>query len=139
DLLVLYIFWEITSILSFLMIGYQAHRVFARRSAMTALIVTTFGGLGMLIGLVMFGHAAGSYRVSEVVAQGAELLSGAFAGAYMTWAIGLILLGALTKSAQVPFHFWLPAAMAAPTPVSAYLHAAAMVKAGIYLIARFAP
>lgn len=139
DLLVLYIFWEITSILSFLMIGYQAHRVFARRSAMTALIVTTFGGLGMLIGLVMFGHAAGSYRVSEVVAQGAELLSGDFAGAYMTWAIGLILLGALTKSAQVPFHFWLPAAMAAPTPVSAYLHAAAMVKAGIYLIARFAP
>ena len=139
DLMVLFIFWEITSILSFLMIGYQAHRIFSRRSAMTALIITTFGGLGMLIGLVMVGYAAGTYRVSEVIAQGAELLSGDFAGAYMTWAIGLILLGAITKSAQVPFHFWLPAAMAAPTPVSAYLHAAAMVKAGIYLVARFAP
>ena len=139
DLLVLYVFWEITSILSFLMIGYQAHRIFARRSAMTALIVTTFGGLGMLIGLVMFGHAAGTYRISEIVAQGAELLTGDYAGAYITWAIALVLLGATTKSAQVPFHFWLPAAMAAPTPVSAYLHAAAMVKAGIYLVARFAP
>ena len=139
DLLVLYVFWEITSILSFLMIGFQAHRIFARRSAMTALMVTTFGGLGMLIGLVMFGNAAGTYRISEIVAQGAELLTGDYAGAYMTWAIGLLLLGAITKSAQVPFHFWLPAAMAAPTPVSAYLHAAAMVKAGIYLVARFAP
>lgn len=139
DLMVLFVFWEITTILSFLMIGYQAHRIFARRSAMTSLIVTTFGGLGMLIGLVMLGYAAGSYRVSEVVAQGSELLKGDFAGPYMTWAIGLILLGAITKSAQVPFHFWLPAAMAAPTPVSAYLHAAAMVKAGIYLVARFAP
>jgi multicomponent Na+:H+ antiporter subunit A len=139
DLLVLYVFWEVTTILSFLMIGYQAHRIFARRSAMTALIVTTFGGLGMLVGLVMFGYAAGTFRLSEIVAQGAELLTGDFAGAYMTWAIGLVLLGAITKSAQVPFHFWLPAAMAAPTPVSAYLHAAAMVKAGIYLVARLAP
>src|SRR5690625_1284007 len=139
DLLVLYVFWEVTTILSFLMIGYQAHRIFARRSAMTALIVTTFGGLGMLVGLVMFGYAAGTFRLSEIVAQGAQLLTGDFAGAYMTWAIGLVLLGAITKSAQVPFHFWLPAAMAAPTPVSAYLHAAAMVKAGIYLVARFAP
>ncbi len=139
DLLVLYVFWEITSILSFLMIGYQAHRIFARRSAMTALMVTTLGGLSMLIGLVMFGHAAGTYRISDIVAQGPQLLTGDFAGAYITWAIALLLLGAITKSAQVPFHFWLPAAMAAPTPVSAYLHAAAMVKAGIYLVARFAP
>ena len=139
DLMVLYVFWEVTSVLSFLLIGYQAHRIFARRSALTALIVTTFGGLAMLVGLLMFGHAAGSYRVSDVVNQGAELLTGDFAGGYMTWAIGLVLLGALTKSAQVPFHFWLPVAMAAPTPVSAYLHAAAMVKAGIYLVARFAP
>ena len=139
DLMVLFVFWEITTILSFLMIGYQAHRVYARRSATTALIVTTFGGLAMLIGLVMLGHAAGTYRLSEIVAQGSELLTGELAGSYMTWAIGLVLLGAITKSAQVPFHFWLPAAMAAPTPVSAYLHAAAMVKAGIYLVARFAP
>ncbi|GAA2039718.1 Na+/H+ antiporter subunit A [Yaniella flava] len=139
DLMVLFVFWEITTILSFLMIGYQAHRVYARRSATTALIVTTFGGLAMLIGLVMLGHAAGTYRLSEIIAQGSELLTGEFAGSYMTWAIGLVLLGAITKSAQVPFHFWLPAAMAAPTPVSAYLHAAAMVKAGVYLVARFAP
>src|SRR5690625_7769760 len=116
DLMVLFIFWEITSILSFLMIGYQAHRIFSRRSAMTALIVTTFGGLGMLIGLVMVAPAAATNRESEVIAQGSELLSGDFSGAYMTWAIGLILLGASTKSAKCPFHSWLPPAMAAPPP-----------------------
>src|SRR5699024_9207268 len=136
DFMVLYIFWEITSILSFLLIGYTAHRFFARRSSMSALMVTTFGGLGLLVGLFVLGNAAGTFRISEVVAQGADLLTGDYAGAYMTWAVGLLLLGAITKSAQVPFHFWLPAAMAAPTPVSAYLHAAAMVKAGIYLVAR---
>ncbi|WMY78377.1 Na+/H+ antiporter subunit A [Citricoccus sp. I39-566] len=139
DLMVLYTFWELTSVLSFLLIGYSAHRIFARRSAIQALIVTTFGGLAMLVGLVMLGQAAGTYRLSEIVARGPELMSGPFAGAFMEWAIVLVLIGALSKSAQVPFHFWLPAAMAAPTPVSAYLHAAAMVKAGIYLVARLAP
>lgn len=139
DLLVLYTFWELTSVLSFLLIGYSAHRIFARRSAIQALIVTTFGGLAMLVGLVMLGQAAGTYRLSEIVAQGPELMSGPLGGAFMEWAIVLVLIGALSKSAQAPFHFWLPAAMAAPTPVSAYLHAAAMVKAGIYLVARLAP
>ncbi|MEV4900245.1 Na+/H+ antiporter subunit A [Citricoccus sp. NPDC055426] len=139
DLLVLYTFWELTSVLSFLLIGYSAHRIFARRSAIQALIVTTFGGLAMLVGLVMLGQAAGTYRLSEIVAQGPELMAGPFGGAFMEWAIVLVLVGALSKSAQVPFHFWLPAAMAAPTPVSAYLHAAAMVKAGVYLVARLAP
>ncbi|QCU77277.1 Na+/H+ antiporter subunit A [Citricoccus sp. SGAir0253] len=139
DLIVLYTFWELTSVLSFLLIGYSAHRIFARRSAIQALVVTTFGGLSMLIGLVMLGQAAGTYRLSEIVAAGPALLTGPHAGAFMEWAIVLVLVGALSKSAQVPFHFWLPAAMAAPTPVSAYLHAAAMVKAGIYLVARLAP
>ncbi|HRO29240.1 Na+/H+ antiporter subunit A [Citricoccus sp.] len=139
DLIVLYTFWELTSVLSFLLIGYSAHRIFARRSAIQALVVTTLGGLSMLVGLVMLGQAAGTYRLSEIVTAGPELLSGPYAGAFMEWAIVLVLVGALSKSAQVPFHFWLPAAMAAPTPVSAYLHAAAMVKAGVYLVARLAP
>lgn len=139
DLLILYIFWEITSILSFLLIGHSGHRIFARRSAITALIVTTLGGLAMLVGLLMMGEAAGSYRVSEIINAAPDMLSGPHSGAFMSWAIALVLLGALSKSAQVPFHFWLPQAMAAPTPVSAYLHAAAMVKAGIYLVARLAP
>lgn len=138
DLLVLYIFWEITSILSFVLIGYAGHRIYARRSALTALVVTTFGGLSMLAGLVMLGHASDTYQISEILAGKEELL-GAVSSSYLAWMIALILLGALTKSAQVPFHFWLPSAMAAPTPVSAYLHAAAMVKAGIFLVARFAP
>ncbi|XKH57220.1 Na+/H+ antiporter subunit A [Citricoccus nitrophenolicus] len=139
DLMVLYTFWELTSVLSFLLIGYSAHRIFARRSAIQALIVTTFGGLAMLVGLVMLGQAAGTYRLSEIVARGPELMAGPYGGAFMEWAIVLVLVGALSKSAQAPFHFWLPAAMAAPTPVSAYLHAAAMVKAGVYLVARLAP
>ena len=139
DLLILYIFWEITSVLSFLLIGHAGHRIFARRSALTALVVTTFGGLAMLIGLLMLGEAAQTYRISDIVLAAPEMLTGPYSGAFMGWAIALVLIGALTKSAQVPFHFWLPAAMAAPTPVSAYLHAAAMVKAGIYLVARLAP
>lgn len=139
DLMVLYTFWEITSVLSFLLIGYAGHRIFARRSAIQALIVTTFGGLVMLVGLIMLGQAAGTYRLSEIVVRGPELLAGEYSGAFMEWALVLVLIGALSKSAQVPFHFWLPAAMAAPTPVSAYLHAAAMVKAGVYLVARMAP
>ncbi|HIW99776.1 MAG TPA: Na+/H+ antiporter subunit A [Candidatus Nesterenkonia stercoripullorum] len=134
DLVMLFIFWELTTILSFLLIGYSAHRIFARRSAVQALIVTTFGGLAMLVGLLWIGELAGSYRLSEVIAAGSEL-----SGTAVDIAMVLVLVGALSKSALVPFHFWLPAAMAAPTPVSAYLHAAAMVKAGVYLVARFAP
>ncbi|MDZ5077504.1 Na+/H+ antiporter subunit A [Nesterenkonia sp. HG001] len=134
DLVMLFIFWELTTVLSFLLIGYSAHRLLARRSAIQALVVTTFGGLAMLVGLLWLGELAGSYRLSEILAS-ADQLHGTAADV----ALFLILVGALSKSALVPFHFWLPAAMAAPTPVSAYLHAAAMVKAGVYLVARMAP
>ncbi|AUZ88172.1 Na+/H+ antiporter subunit A [Arthrobacter agilis] len=136
DLILMFIFWELTTILSYLLIGYARQRLSARRSALQALIVTTFGGLAMLVGLVMLGEAAGTYRISEILA-GAQALAGR--GALVDIAIALVLVGAITKSALVPFHFWLPGAMAAPTPVSAYLHAAAMVKAGVFLVARFAP
>lgn len=138
DVMVLYTFWEITSVLSFLLIGYSGQRIFARRSAIQALIVTTFGGLAMLAGLVMLAVQAGSWRVSGILAAAPELMERAPRG-LLEAAVALVLVGALSKSAQVPFHFWLPAAMAAPTPVSAYLHAAAMVKAGVFLVARLAP
>ena len=136
DLILLFIFWELTTILSYLLIGYAAHRLSARRAALQALIVTTFGGLAMLVGMIMLGSAAGTYRISEIMAMAPELVAG---GVIVDVAIVLMLVGAVSKSALLPFHFWLPAAMAAPTPVSAYLHAAAMVKAGIYLVARLAP
>jgi len=132
DLLTLYIFWELTSVASFLLVGQGGLHRANRRAAVQALLVTVMGGLAMLLGIVFVGETAGTYRISEIVAAPP-------AGGAVTAALVLILLGALTKSAQAPFHPWLPAAMAAPTPVSAYLHAAAMVKAGIYIIARFAP
>ncbi len=136
DLILMFIFWELTTILSYLLIGYARTRLSARRSALQALIVTTFGGLAMLVGLVMLGETAGTYRISTILAD-AEVLTAR--GTLIDVAIALVLVGAITKSALVPFHFWLPGAMAAPTPVSAYLHAAAMVKAGVFLVARFAP
>ncbi|MEW1960196.1 Na+/H+ antiporter subunit A [Kineococcus sp. NPDC059986] len=132
DLVQLYVFWELTTVFSYLLIGYDAHKRSARRAATQALVVTTFGGLAMLVGLIVIGQRAGTYRFSEV-------LENFPTGPAVTVAVVLLLVGAISKSALVPFHFWLPAAMAAPTPVSAYLHAAAMVKAGIYLVARFAP
>ena len=132
DLLLLYVFWELTTVTSYLLIGHYADRKASRRAAMQAIIVTTFGGLAMLVGVIVLGETAGTYRISEVVADPPS-------GTGVTVAVALLLLGALSKSALVPFHFWLPSAMAAPTPVSAYLHAAAMVKAGVYLVARFAP
>src|SRR6478752_5776668 len=138
DLLLLFIFWERTTVLSYLLIGYARTRLSARRSALQALVVTTAGGLAMLVGLIMLGAGAGTYRISAILEQAPQLVSGPAAGAVGA-AVVLILAGAVTKSALVPFHFWLPGAMAAPTPVSAYLHAAAMVKAGIYLVARLAP
>ncbi|WP_323959424.1 Na+/H+ antiporter subunit A [Arthrobacter sp. JZ12] len=134
DLILLFIFWELTTVLSYLLIGYSRHRLSARRAALQALIITTLGGLAMLVGLILLGQTAGTYRLSEILAQ-----AGTLTGPVVGTALVLILIGALSKSALVPFHFWLPGAMAAPTPVSAYLHAAAMVKAGIYLVARFAP
>ncbi|MCG2623217.1 Na+/H+ antiporter subunit A [Arthrobacter sp. I2-34] len=136
DLLMLYVFWELTTILSYLLIGFARQRLAARRSALMALMVTTLGGLAMLVGMIMLGQTAGTYRISELINRAPELLAH---GTVVNIAVVLILVGAISKSALIPFHFWLPAAMAAPTPVSAYLHAAAMVKAGIYLVARFAP
>ncbi|MCT1802212.1 Na+/H+ antiporter subunit A [Kocuria sp. CPCC 205235] len=136
DLLVLFVFWEITSVLSFLLISYSRTKLAARRAALQALVITTAGGLAMLVGMIMLGEAAGTYRVSQIVDAAPELMA---TSATLNAAIILILAGAISKSALFPTHFWLPAAMAAPTPVSAYLHAAAMVKAGIYLVARFAP
>jgi multicomponent Na+:H+ antiporter subunit A len=138
DLLLMFIFWELTTVLSYLLIGFARTRLSARRSALQALIVTTAGGLAMLVGLIILGTTAGTYRISGILAQAPALVAGGAAPA-VTAAVVLILIGAVTKSALVPFHFWLPGAMAAPTPVSAYLHAAAMVKAGVYLVARLAP
>ena len=134
DVLVLYVFWELTTICSYLLIGHLAESKDSRRAAMQAIIVTTAGGLAMLVGLLMLSAQAGTTLLSEIVAEAPEM-----SGTGVTVAIVLILFGALSKSAFVPTHFWLPSAMAAPTPVSAYLHAAAMVKAGVYLVARLAP
>lgn len=132
DVLVLFIFWEFTTILSYLLIGHRPESRASRSAAMEALVVTTFGGLAMLVGFVMLGESTGSYRLSVILEDGAS-------GPLTSAAVVLLLAGAVSKSALVPFHFWLPGAMAAPTPVSAYLHAAAMVKAGVYLVARLAP
>lgn len=132
DLVLLVMFWELTSILSYLLIGHYHRRGASRRAALQALLVTTLGGLAMFIGVVFLAVEAGTSSMSRI-------LEIAPTGPVVDAAIVLLLVGALSKSAIFPFHFWLPGAMAAPTPVSAYLHAAAMVKAGIYLIARFAP
>ena len=132
--LVLFVFWELTTIFSYLLIGHYFERKGSRRSAMEAIVVTVTGGLAMFMGFIMLGEMpGGSYRMSELVAN-PPAESGLLAAALV-----LVLAGALSKSALLPFHFWLPGAMAAPTPVSAYLHAAAMVKAGVYLVARLAP
>lgn len=132
NMLVLYVFWEITTVLSFLLVGHYAERATSRRAATQALLVTTFGGLAMLVGIIVIGNIAGTFLLSELIADPPTGLAASVA-------VVLILIGALSKSAIVPMHFWLPGAMAAPTPVSAYLHAAAMVKAGVYLIARMTP
>ncbi|WP_102193674.1 Na+/H+ antiporter subunit A [Microbacterium aurantiacum] len=132
DLVMLVMFWEVTSILSYLLIGHYRRRAASRRAALQALLVTTLGGLVMFVGVVLLVVDAGTTSITEILAL-------APAGPMVDAAIVMLLIGAISKSALFPFHFWLPGAMAAPTPVSAYLHAAAMVKAGIYLIARFAP
>jgi multicomponent Na+:H+ antiporter subunit A len=132
NMLLLYLFWELTTVLSFLLVGHYAERATSRRAAVQALLVTTAGGLAMLVGVIVLGEAAGTYLLSELIAAPPT-------GTAVTVGALLVLVGALSKSAIVPLHFWLPGAMAAPTPVSAYLHAAAMVKAGVYLIARMTP
>jgi multicomponent Na+:H+ antiporter subunit A len=131
--LVLYTCWELTSVTSFLLIGNRHTESRARAAALHALLVTSAGGLAMLGGLVILAHASGSYRLSDILRDPPA------ASAAVTTAIVLLLVGAFTKSAQYPFHAWLPGAMAAPTPVSAYLHSATMVKAGVVLVARLAP
>src|SRR5690606_26621663 len=128
----LFLFWELTSVTSFLLIGTEDEKVAARSGAMQALLITAGGGLAMLGGFVLVAEAAGTYSLSEIVADPPS-------GAAVDWGLGLVLLGAFTKSAQVPFHSWLPRAMTAPTPVSAYLHSATMVKAGGYLVPRWSP
>ena len=132
NMLVLYVFWELTTVLSFLLVGHYAERATSRRAATQALLVTTFGGLAMLVGIIVLGNMAGTYLLSELIAAPPT-------GVAASVGVVLVLVGALSKSAIVPMHFWLPGAMAAPTPVSAYLHAAAMVKAGVYLVARMTP
>ncbi|RZA12296.1 MAG: monovalent cation/H+ antiporter subunit A, partial [Proteobacteria bacterium] len=123
-------FWEMTSLFSFLLIGYWHHNQSARDGARIALIMTASGGVCLLIGFLLLGHMAGSYDVDQVLAAGEAIRTHQL---YLP-ALILILIGAFTKSAQFPFHFWLPHAMAAPTPVSSYLHSATMVKAGIYIL-----
>jgi multicomponent Na+:H+ antiporter subunit A len=132
NMLILYVFWETTTVLSFLLVGHYAERATSRRAATQALLVTTFGGLAMLVGIIILGNLSGTYLLSELVAAPPSGVAAAVG-------VALILVGALSKSALVPLHFWLPGAMAAPTPVSAYLHAAAMVKAGVFLVARMTP
>ncbi len=135
NIIQLVFFWELTSLFSFLLIGYWHHREDARRGARMALTVTGTGGLCLLAGMLVVGHIVGSYDMDRVLGA-AELVRDH--PLYLT-ALVLVLLGAFTKSAQFPFQFWLPNAMAAPTPVSSYLHSATMVKAGVFLLARFWP
>ena len=135
NLIQLVFFWELTSLFSFLLIGYRHQTAQARDGARMALIITSAGGLCLFAGVLMLGHIVGSYDLERVLAAGAKIRSHSL---YVPTLV-LILLGALTKSAQFPFHFWLPHAMAAPTPVSAYLHSATMVKAGVFLLVRLWP
>jgi len=135
NLLLMLMFWELTSLSSFLLIGFWNHRADARQGARMALAVTGGGGLALLAGILLIGHIVGSYELSTVLVSG-DLIR---AHALYPVALILVLLGVFTKSAQFPFHFWLPQAMAAPTPVSAFLHSATMVKAGVFLLARLYP
>jgi multicomponent K+:H+ antiporter subunit A len=135
NLLLLAVFWELTSIASFLLIGFWHARADARQGARMALAVTATGGLAMLAGFVLIGSIAGTYEISALADSRDRIV----ADPRYPVALVLVLLGAFTKSAQFPFHFWLPEAMAAPTPVSAYLHSATMVKAGVFLLARLYP
>jgi multicomponent K+:H+ antiporter subunit A len=135
NILLLIVFWELTSLTSFLLIGYWYHQPDSRAGARMALIVTGGGGLALMGGMLLLGNIAGTFELSEILTRGEQIKASPL---YLP-ALLLILAGAFTKSAQFPFHFWLPHAMAAPTPVSAYLHSATMVKAGVFLLARLWP
>lgn len=135
NLIAFFVFWELTSITSYMLIGFNHEDEEARRCALQGLFITAGGGLVLMAGLILLGFITGSYSFTEILASDLQIHEHGF----YTAATVCILIGAFTKSAQVPFHFWLPNAMAAPTPVSAYLHSATMVKAGIYLMARLNP
>jgi len=135
NIITLFVFWELTTVTSYFLIGFDHASEQARRKAWQALLVTGIGGLALLAGLLLLAAAGGSMELSELANAGEEIRSHALYPAILV----LLLVGAFTKSAQFPFHFWLPNAMAAPTPVSAYLHSATMVKAGIYLLFRLHP
>jgi multicomponent Na+:H+ antiporter subunit A len=135
NLLLIFIFWELTSFTSYLLIGFNHESESARKAALQAMLVTVLGGLFLLGGLILMADAAGTWRLSELLQRGPELLEHKH---YLPILI-LVCVGAFTKSAQFPFHFWLPNAMQAPTPASAYLHSSTMVKAGVYLLARLHP
>ncbi|HZP88187.1 MAG TPA: monovalent cation/H+ antiporter subunit A [Burkholderiales bacterium] len=135
NMLLMFVFWELTSLSSFLLVGYWHGKASAREGARTALAVTGGGGLALLAGIIALGQITGSYELSDILAA-RELVQ---SSDRYNLIVVLFLLGAFTKSAQFPFHFWLPSAMAAPTPVSAYLHSATMVKAGVFLLARVYP
>jgi len=135
NLLVLFVFWELTSLLSFLLVGFDSTNPVARRAALQSLLVTVAGGLALFAGILLIGITAGTFSLAALLADGTALTQSPLSPVI----VGLVLLGAFTKSAQAPFHFWLPNAMAAPTPASAYLHSATMVKLGVYLVARFDP
>ncbi|CAM3012006.1 multisubunit potassium/proton antiporter, PhaA subunit (TC 2.A.63.1.1)/multisubunit potassium/proton antiporter, PhaB subunit (TC 2.A.63.1.1) [Paracoccus aminovorans] len=135
NIIMLVVFWELTSLVSFLLIGYWFQRQDARDGARMALIVTASGGLGLMVAMILIGQIAGSYDLDRVLAAGPLITSHRLYPVILL----LFLFGAFTKSAQFPFHFWLPNAMAAPTPVSSYLHSATMVKAGVFVLLRFHP
>ncbi|WLV23632.1 Na+/H+ antiporter subunit A [Aciduricibacillus chroicocephali] len=135
NVFVLYTFWELTSISSFLLIGYWHHREKSRYGALKSMLITIFGGLSMFGGLILLSVITGTTSIQGMIQNSAVILD----SPYLPLVIGFILIGAFTKSAQFPFHIWLPDAMEAPTPVSSYLHSATMVKAGLYLVARFFP
>lgn len=133
NLIVLFVFWELTSLVSFLLIGFDSHQAAARKAALQSLVVTAGGGLCLFAAILLLGSALGTFSLSAIALRGDELAASPLAPAILV----LLCFGAFTKSAQVPFHFWLPNAMQAPTPASAYLHSATMVKLGVYLLARF--
>lgn len=135
NVLLMLVFWELTSLASFLLIGFWRDRAEARQGARMALTITGGGGLALIAGMLLLGKAAGSYELATILSRAAQVQASPLFPAILL----LILAGAFTKSAQFPFHFWLPHAMAAPTPVSAYLHSATMVKAGVFLLARLWP
>ena len=135
NLIALFVFWELTSVTSYFLIGFEHDKATARAAALQALLVTGTGGLALMAGVLLMGQIGGSFEISALAADNAAVQGHRL----YPLVLALVFAGAFTKSAQVPFHFWLPSAMEAPTPVSAYLHSATMVKAGIYLLARFSP